>query len=43
MLEVTDKEPPFNGNPNPLPDFANIDPPYMATLSLPRFMIGLLV
>lgn len=43
MSEVTDKDLPFNGNPNPLPDFANVGPPYMARLSLPRFTIGLLV
>lgn len=41
MPEVTDKEPPFNGNPNPLPNLANVDPPYMARLSLPEFIIGL--
>ena len=41
VLEVTDKDIPFNGNPNPFPNFANVGPPYMATLSLPGFMIGL--
>lgn len=41
MPEVTDKHLPFNNNPNPLPDFANVGPPYMTTLSLPRFTIGL--
>lgn len=43
LSEVTDKDLPFNGNPNPFPDFANVGPPYMATLSLPGFTISLLV
>ncbi len=41
MLEVTDKYLPLNGNLNPFPDLANVGPPYMATLSLPGFMISL--
>ena len=32
ILKVADKDYPFNGNPNPFPDFANFSPPYMATL-----------
>ena len=31
----------FDGNPSPFPPFGNIGAPYMATLSLPRFTIGL--
>lgn len=41
MSKVTDKDLPFNGNPNPLLDFANVGPPYVAILSLPGFTIGL--
>lgn len=43
MPKVTDKDLPFNGNPNPFPNFSNVGPPYMGTLSLPRFMISSLV
>lgn len=31
MLEVTDKQPPFNENPSPLLNFLNVNPSYMAT------------
>jgi len=31
----------FDGNPSPFPPFENIGAPYMATLSLPGFTIGL--
>ncbi len=41
ILEVTDKYLPFNKNPNPIPGFSNFSPPYMPTLSLSGFMIGL--
>ena len=41
--ESTDEGIPFDGNPSPFPSFGNIGAPYMATLSLPRFTIGLLV
>ncbi len=41
--ESTDQEIPFDGNPSPFPPFRNIGAPYMATLSLPGFTIGLLV
>ena len=41
MLEVTDKEIPISGNPNPSPNFANVVHPSMATFTLPRFMISL--
>jgi len=37
----TDQEIPFDGNPSPFPPFGNIGAPYMATLSIPRFTIGL--
>lgn len=40
-LESTNHEIPFDGNPNPFPPFANICAPYMATLSLLGFTIGL--
>ena len=39
--ESTDQGIPFDGNPSPFPSFGNIVAPYMATLSLPRFTIGL--
>ena len=39
--DSTDKGIPFDGNPSPFPPFGNIGAPYMATLSLPRFTIGL--
>ena len=41
MLEFTDKEPPINRNPSPIHVFANVGPPYMATLPLLGFTIGL--
>ena len=41
--ESTDQGIPFDGNPSPFPSFGNIGAPYMATLSLPRLTIGLLV
>ena len=39
--ESTDQGIPFDGNPIPFPPFGNIGAPYMATLSLPGFTIGL--
>ena len=42
-LESTDQGIPFDGNPSPFPPFRNIGAPYMATLSLLRFTIGLQV
>lgn len=41
--EFTDQGIPFDGNPSPFPPFGTIGAPYMATLSLPRFTIGLQV
>lgn len=41
ILEDIDRYIPFNRNHNPFPNFANVGPPYMATLSLLRFTIGL--
>jgi len=43
MQKVTNKSTHFNGNLSPFPNFVNGGPPYMATMSLPRFMIGLWV
>ena len=40
-LESTDQGIPFDGNPSPFPPFGNFCAPYMATLSLPGFTIGL--
>jgi len=39
--ESTNQGIPFGGNPSPFPPFRNIGAPYMATLSLPGFTIGL--
>ena len=39
--ESIDQGIPFDGNPSPFPSFGNIGAPYMATLSLPGFTIGL--
>jgi len=39
--ESTNQGIPFDGNPSPFPPFGNIGAPYMATLSLPEFIIGL--
>jgi hypothetical protein len=41
--EPTNQGTPLHGDPHPFPCFGNIGPPYIATLSLPRFTIGLLV
>jgi len=41
--ESIDQGIPFDGNPSPFPPSGNIGAPYMATFSLPRFTIGLLV
>jgi len=41
--KVTDQGIPINRNPNTFPSFGNVGPPLMAMLSLPVFMIGLLV
>ena len=40
-LESTDQGIPFDGNPSPFPPFRNVGAPYMATMSLPIFTIGL--
>ena len=40
-LKSTDQRIPFDGNPSPFPPFGNIGAPYMGTLSLPGFTIGL--
>ena len=40
-LESIDQGIPFDGNPSPFPPFGNIGAPYMATLSLFGFTIGL--
>lgn len=42
-LKSTDQGISFDGNPSPFPPFGNIGAPFMATFSLPRFTIGLLV
>ena len=42
-FESTNQGIPFDGHPSPFPSFGNIGAPYMATLSLPIFTIGLLV
>ena len=39
--EFTDQGIPVNENPSTFPYFGNVGPPYMATLSLPGFTIGL--
>ena len=41
VLEFTNQGTPLNENPSTFPCFGNVGPPYMATLSLPRFTIGL--
>ena len=41
--ESMDQGIPFDGNPSRFPPFGNIGAPYMATLSLSGFTIGLLV
>jgi len=41
--ESTNQGNPSDGNLGPFPSFRNIGAPYMATLSLPRFNIGLRV
>ena len=41
VFEFTNRGTPLNDNPSPFPCFGNVGPPYMATLSLPRFTIGL--
>ena len=33
----------YDGNPSPFPSFGHIGAPYVDTLSLPRFMISLLI
>ena len=42
-LEYTNQGIPFEGNPSPFPSWGNIGAPYMATLSLSGFTIGLRV
>ena len=39
--EFTNQGTPLNENPSTFPFFGNVCPPHMATLSLPRFTIGL--
>ena len=39
--EFTNQGTPLNENPSTFPCFGNVGPPYMATLSLPGFTIGL--
>jgi hypothetical protein len=41
FLELPTEVPIFTGNLFVFPSFGNIGPPYIATLSLPRFTIGL--
>jgi hypothetical protein len=41
VLEPTNQGTPLHEDPHPFPCFGNIGPPYIATLSLPRFTIGL--
>lgn len=41
VLEFTNLGTPPNENPSTFPYFGNVVPPYMATLSLPGFTIGL--
>jgi hypothetical protein len=41
VLEPANQGTPLHGDPHPFPCFGNIGPPYIATLSLPRFTIGL--
>ena len=41
--ESTDQGIPFDGNPSPFPPFGTTGAPYIATLSLLGFTIGLLV
>ena len=41
VSEYTNQGIPLNENPSTFPFFGNVGPPYMATLSLPRFTIGL--
>lgn len=43
ILDFIEKETGFNENPGPFPSFGNVSCPYMATFSLPAFMIGLTV
>ena len=42
VLEVTNQGTPLNGDPSLFPCFGKVGPPYMATFSLPRFIIGFL-
>ena len=41
ILEFTNQGTPLNENRSTFPYFGNVGPPYMATLSLPGFTIGL--
>ena len=42
-MESTNQGIPLGGNPSPFSSWGDIGSPYMATLSLPRIIIGLLV
>jgi hypothetical protein len=41
VLEPTNQGTPLHGDPHPFPDFGNIGPPYISTLSLIGFTIRL--
>jgi hypothetical protein len=43
ILEPANQGTPLYGDPCPFPCFGNIGPPYIATLGLPGFTIGLLI
>jgi hypothetical protein len=40
VLEPVNQGTPLHGDPHPFTCFGNIGPPYIATLSIPRFTIG---
>jgi hypothetical protein len=39
--EATNQGTPFHGEPYAFPCFGNVGPPYIATLTLPGFTVGL--
>jgi hypothetical protein len=41
VLKLSNQGTPLHGDPRAFPTFGNIGPPYIATLSLPGFTIGL--
>ena len=43
VSEFTNQGTPLTETPSNFPCFGNVGPPYMATFSLPGFVIGLLV